>query len=234
MSRLIWLSDEKKRDAQVALESPPRPDRTGYLSPEGRPVRSERLIRSTDGHTLEALQHAHPDPEALAQALVQGDPEIDLEQVGRKVGDADRVWLDPDGRLLYSAKALRVVLDASGQERAREPFTDVEATVSEETPLPYSGRLFPIEEVVRHFALARSLQLRHVNGLTFDFLFEIARALHEARKMLFVGSGPKGMQPLVFSTNGSPYRGFLEGRVADESYRLVLHLANLELKAVPS
>lgn len=232
MTRLLWLSDDKKRDAQVALEAPPRLDRLRYASPEGKAVRSERLIRSTDGHTLEALQSKHQDPEALAQALVQGDPEIDLEHVGRKVGDADRVWIDADGQLLYSAQALRVVIDPGGKELTREPFVDVEATVAEDAPLPYSGRLFAIDEVVRRFALVRPMQVRHVNGLTFDFLFEIAKGLHQARKLLFIGSGPKGQGPLVFSTNGAPYRGFLEGRVDGDAFLLVLHLSNLELKAV--
>jgi len=30
--------------------------------------------------------------------------------------------------------------------------------------------------------------------------------------------------------NGSPYRGFLEGRVDGERYILLLHLSNMELK----
>ncbi len=216
----------------MALEAPARLEKLRYVSPEGKAVRSERLIRSTDGHTLEALQQKHEDPEALAQALVQGDPEVDLEHVGRKVGDADRVWIDADGQLLYSAQALRVVIDPAGKELAREPFVDVAATVAEDAPLPYSARLFPIDEVVRRFALARSMQVRHVNGLTFDFLYEIAKGLDQAKKLLFVGSGPKGQGPLVFNTNGAPYRGFLEGRVKDDAYLLVLHLSNLELKAV--
>lgn len=69
-----------------------------------------------------------------------------------------------------------------------------------------------------------------MSGLTFDFLFEMAKTLHEQDKLLIVGAGPKGSLPLILSTNGAPYRGFLEGRVAGQSYWLVLHLTNLELK----
>jgi hypothetical protein len=88
----------------------------------------------------------------------------------------------------------------------------------------------PIEDAVRRFAFVRKLQLRHVNGLTFDFLYEIAKTLEESGKLMFVGAGKKGAQPLIFQTNGTPFRGFLEGRVKDESYKLVLHLSNLEIK----
>ena len=234
MARTIWISDDKKRDAQVALDAAPRAAEVRYLSPTGRPVKSERLIRATETHALDALQKQFGEGEALSRALVEGDPEIDLQQVGRRVGDADRVWLDPDGKLVYSARVLQLVYDPSGAEKERKDFADVEATVSEESPLPWSGRLFPIEEVVRKFALVRAMQLRHVNGLTFDFLYGIAKALHEAKKMALVGSGAKGASPLIFGTNGTPYRGFLGGRVDGEKYLLVLHLSNLELKVGPT
>ncbi len=230
-TRTIWISDDKKRDAQVGMDSPPKATRVHFVSPAGRAVKSERLIRATEGHTYEALKKKFPDGEPLAKALVDGDPEIDLENVGRRVGDADRVWIDPDGKLVYSARVLQVVYDATGAEKSRTDFVDVTATVTEEAPLPWSGRLFPIEEVVRKFALTRAMQLRHVNGLTFDFLYGIAKTLQEQRKVVLVGSGGKGTNPLIFQTNGTPYRGFLEGRVKDDAYLLVLHLSNLELKA---
>jgi len=232
MSRMIWLSDDRKRDAQVEAVSVPKLQRVRYVSPSGNLVHSERLIRATEGHTLTALQQKFGEGEALARALVDGDPEIDLEHVGRKVGDADRVWMNKEGRVLYSARVLQVVFNPDGTEKGREDFVDVEATVSDEAALPWSGRLFPIEDVVRRFALVRKLQVRHVNGLTFDFLYEMAKSLHDQKKMLLVGSGPKGIAPLIFQTNGTPYRGFLEGRVKDGGFLLVLHLSNLELKAV--
>ncbi len=45
-----------------------------------------------------------------------------------------------------------------------------------------------------------------------------------------MGAGTKGKDPLVFQTNGTPYRGFLEGRVDGAKYQLLLHLSNMELK----
>jgi hypothetical protein len=46
-----------------------------------------------------------------------------------------------------------------------------------------------------------------------------------------LGAGPKSRDPLILRRGGSPYRGFLEGRVQGELYSLILHLSNLELKA---
>jgi len=83
---------------------------------------------------------------------------------------------------------------------------------------------------VRRFAFRRTIQVQHVDGLTFDFLFAMAKELDEADEMVLVGAGPAGKKPLVFQTNGSAYRGFLEGRIKGASYKLLLHLSNMELK----
>ena len=52
--------------------------------------------------------------------------------------------------------------------------------------------------------------------------------------MMLVGAGAKGRDPLIFQNNGLPWRGFLEGRIQDDSYALLLRLSNLELKSLNS
>ena len=88
-------------------------------------------------------------------------------------------------------------------------------------------------EVYNKFVLASKLQIVHVNGLTYDFLFAMAKDLEEKQSLMLVGAGPKSALPLVFHRGGVPYRGFLEGRTQGEKYCLVLHLSNMELKAPP-
>ncbi|ODS32091.1 MAG: hypothetical protein SCARUB_02798 [Candidatus Scalindua rubra] len=58
----------------------------------------------------------------------------------------------------------------------------------------------------------------------------MAKELHDKNALMFVGGGQKGNEPLILTTGGTPYRGFLEGRVKDDTYCLILHLTNLELK----
>lgn len=231
--RVISLTDAKKRDAHVEIESPKGGESNLYINASGAPVRSERFIKLTETRHYDALLAEHGDDIKLGQALVDGDPEIDFEKAGRRVGLADRVHVKPDGTVLYCARTMLVQVDPSGAEIDRRDFVDVEATVNEETPLQWSGRLFDIDQVVRRFVIGRKLRIRHVNGLTFDFLYDIASHLQEQNKMLFVGSGARGTQPLIFQTNGTPYRGFLEGRTDGDGFLLLLHLSNLELKALP-
>ncbi len=231
MPRKIHVTDDRKRDAEIEFSAPKRAPGYGWLTPDRRPVNTARLIKAPEGRTWEAILSANGgDVEKAAQALVAGDPEIDYELVGRVVGDADRVWVRHDGSVLYSARILEIVTDAAGEERSRKEFEDVEATVGEEAVLPWSGRLFDVDTVVRKFVLNRKVQLRHINGLTYDFLHEIAKTLSEGGKMLYVGTGSKGAGPLIFQRNGTPCRGFLEGRVDADGFLLVLHLSNMELK----
>ena len=231
--RVISLSDSKSRDAHVEIEPPKRSGGYDYVNADGVRVSTSRIIKSTEDNTFERLLTDHDDdPIKVGQALLDADPEIDLEQSGRVVGPTDRVYIREDGSVLYVARTLQVRYDADGEEIERKDFEDVEATVSEDDTLPWSGRMIPVSDVVRRFALSRTLRLRHVNGLTFDFLREIAQTLEEEGKMLLVGAGKKGRKPLIFQRNGSPYRGFLEGRTSDDGYLLLLHLSNLELKAL--
>lgn len=236
MARFIALHDDRQRDAQVALETA-KPAAAGVhlVGPAGEPVRLERLVKATESTSLDALVRAAGSLEAVSRLLVDGDPEIALDQVGRRLRNAARVYLRQDGSVLYAARVVQVVYGPDGAEKSRQDFSDTAATVGEEAaPLPWTGKLMPPDEVVRRFALSRSFQIRHVNGLTYDFLHGIATTLQQAGKLLFVGAGAKGAQPLIFTLNGTPYRGFLEGRVDGDAYLLVLHCSNLELKAVPA
>ena len=58
-----------------------------------------------------------------------------------------------------------------------------------------------------------------------------SKTLHEKDSFMMMGGG-KGNDPLVFNDGGKPYRGFLEGRINDKSYCLILHLSNQELKGI--
>jgi hypothetical protein len=237
MARLISLTDHQKRDAQVSIESvrPKAAAKLNQVGPGGEQVRLERLIKATETSSLDALLRAHGSLENISAALVAGDPELALGQVGRRLSNAARVYLRQDGSVLYAARIVQAVFGADGVEKSRADFSDTPATVGEEAPaLAWTGRLLPAEEVVHKFVFARAFQLRHINGLTFDFLYGIAKTLHDAKKLLYVGSGAKGQGPLVFVLNGTPFRGFLEGRVDDDGYLLVLHCSNLELKATPT
>ena len=231
--RYIRLTDNKKRDARVQYISPRRRKAGSYRSSKGEEIKSYRFINDTDSYNPQNLLALHEDREALAEQLIKDDPEIDLEKAGRMIDYASQVWIAEDGKVLYSAKMMDIVYTPEGNVKSTEDFEDQEATVMEDIALPWTGKMFPISGVLTKFVLLRKLQICHLDGLTFDFLYGMAKDLQEEKSMLFLGGGPTGKDPLIFQRNGTPLRGFLEGRVKDGSYLLVLHLSNLELKQVP-
>lgn len=231
--RYIKLTDAKKRDARVQYISPRKIKRGNYRNSEGEEVRSYRFINDTDSHNPQNLLAMHEETEKLAEELINDDPEIDLEKVGRMIDYANQVWIAEGGKVLYSAKMVDIVYTPEGDVKSTEDFEDREPTVVDDVALPWTGKLMPISAVLNKFVLLRKRQICHLDGLTFDFLYDIAKTLHEKESMLYLGGGPAGKDPLIFQRNGTPFRGFLEGRIKDDSYLLILHLSNLELMKVP-
>ena len=101
----------------------------------------------------------------------------------------------------------------------------LQSNINEENIVKWTGKFIPKVKLYNKVILSSKYQIKHVNGLTFDFLFNIAKLLHEKESFMIMGGG-KGDEPLVFNDGGKPYRSFLEGRIKDKSYCLILHLSN--------
>ena len=228
MSTSIHLTNSKGRDATVGLApvKAPAPPKLGL---PGTTIVFRRYVAATEAGTDAALKaRCGAD---YAKPLVDGDPEVDLERVGMLVEQTQTVFLDGDGEVMYADPAfIEVVINADGTEKERRTPVDTVSNVNADGPVRWTGRKVPIADAVRRFAFHRRLQLQHVDGLTFDYLYEIAKELEASKSLMLVGTGDKGGGPLIFQANGRTYRGFLEGRTQGKRYRLTLHLSEMELK----
>ena len=228
MSSTIHLANAKGRDATIGLVSikaAPGPK----LGLPGEKLYFRRFLAATEKVTHEALVKEFG--EDYSKNLIDSDPEIDIESIGMRIEQTQTVYIDGAGELMYvDPNFIEVVFNPDGTEKERREPVDTVMNVDVETPVRFSGRLVSIQDAVRKFGFRRKLQLRHVDGLTFDFLYEIAKELESKESMMVIGTGAKGTSSLIFQANGRPYRGFLEGRTKDKSYRLTLHLSEMELK----
>jgi hypothetical protein len=125
---------------------------------------------------------------------------------------------------------MEIVRNPDGTEKTRRPKKMQTPNVGPEQPIQWSGKFLPKKDVFNKFVMSGKLQLHHINGLTYDFLFNIARELEKKESLLLVGAGPKSSHPLILRRGSVPYRGFLEGRTKGDEYALILHLSNMELK----
>ena len=224
----VHISNSTKRDATIvatAVKLPAGPT----ASKDGKPVSFKRYIAAGEGKLHDEMVATHGDD--YSKVLIDGDPEVDLEIVGRIVDSTSTVLLDNTNTPLFSTPEIfEIIYAPDGSEVERRTPVDVAPNVNEEIPITWTGRMMPRSDLVRRFAIKRSMQLRHVDGVTFDFLFGIAKELDEKDSVMLLGAGEGGKAPLILQANGSGYRGFLEGRTKGDTFLLLLHLSNMELK----
>ncbi len=225
----VNISDARGRDAVVKGESIRSFRSVRYIGPSGKPAYTRRMVNATSDNDYGSLLEEFKTPDALADALVKGDPEVDLEREGMFLWDMQRVYINAEEELVFHIKQEEVVRTPEGEVRERRPKRELEANVDGEVPLTWTGKTIPKAEAIRKFVFRAKLQIVHINGLTYDFLLEMAKELHKQQALMILGAGPKGKQPLIFRRRSVPYRAFLEGRVDGEKYVLLLHLSNMEM-----
>ena len=231
--RALSLMDENRRDAHVAFEPVSVERQTRYRDRNGHRVDTVKLIKSTYASRPAAIaEKAEAAGKEIHDLLIEGDPEIDFDYTGKISTATKTIYVDATGKIAHNVRFQDIFYGPDGEERARRPRESIPANIKTDRPLHWTKRLIPIEVVVKKYVFTKIYQLRHVNGLTFDFLYQMARALDDAGAMVMIGAGPDGKEPLRFSRGGVPYRAFLRGRVQGDGYLLTMHLTQLELKAV--
>jgi hypothetical protein len=229
--RKINLSNDSKRDAEVAYGTSFHRPSPVYKTADGKRGQSERRVKATMSTTDAALLAQYG--EGLADALIAGDPEVDMERFGLKVEGVKKVFITPGQKVAYGVTLNEHVYLPDGTEKEVRPEQTTTANIATDgIPIRWTGKLIPREKAMRMFMFKKSYQIQHVNGLTYDFLFDMAKKLAEADSMMLVGGGQKGTDPLVMANGGTPYRAFLEGRVDGDKYALILRLTNMELKSI--
>jgi len=226
----INLTDERLRDAVVKAESTTVREASRYRGPKGKHCSTRKVLKATIDQDYDTLRKKFETNEKLGEALIAGDPDIDLERNGMFLWDVSRVYINPKEELVYRIRQDEKILNPDGSVRETRNRRRLEPNVDADIPLTWSGKFIEKEEAIRKFVFKSKLQIVHVNGLTYDFLFGMAKDLHERKSMMILGAGKNGTKPLVFRRGSTPYRAFLEGRVKKDQYILLLHLSNLELK----
>jgi hypothetical protein len=225
----INISNQKNRDAVVATEGlvPKREFR--YVDEKGDPVHTQKVLKSDVTHDLPELLKKRKKLDKLANDLIKGDPEVALETVGMFLVDTSRVYVSKKG-IVHLVEEYEVLTNPDGTERERRPRLKLPQNLNADVPVRWTGKFIKKHEAVCRFVFTNKRQLVHVNGLTFDFLFEMAKDLDKRDSLLLLRGGEKGDEPIVLNRGGKQYNAFLEGRVKGNAYCLIMHLSNAELK----
>lgn len=232
MPKAIHISNDKKRDAEVAVEQQVRRSKVRSVLPSGEEKNNMRLLKNTINYEFEVLLDNYDgNLSAFEDALLKNDPEVDVENTGYFLHNTHKLYIDQDNRIAYRINLYQVIYNPQGEEIERHDINRVPANINTEMPLRWTGKRIDKSEAVRRFVFFRKYQIRHINGVTFDFLYNMAKDLQESKTMVLIGGGKKGADPIFLTRGGSPYRGFLEGRTLKDKYILILHLSDIELKS---
>lgn len=225
----INITNPKNRDAVVATEALNPKREVRYTDAKGRPVSTRKLLKTDVLHDLPELLAKKKKLEKVADALIKDDPEIDIESFGMFLTDMARVYVTKKG-IIHLVEEIEVIYNPDGTVRDRRPRKKEPQNMNGEFPMRWTGKFIKKEEAAHRFVFTNKKQLVHINGLTFDFLYEMAKDLDKRNALLLVRGGEKGNEPLVMNRGGKPYNAFLEGRIKGGAYCLILHLSNMELK----
>jgi hypothetical protein len=231
MAKFIHISDTKGRDANVLFSGFTKKSKIKYFTPNDEEVQTVRILKTTLNGSYDKLIKQCGNESELAQLLISQDPEIDFLQTGLFVTGSTKVFVDSEFQPCITVNLKELVFDVQGSLKEERTPKEMQGNILEEVAIKPSGKLFPKSEVYAKFVFSKKYQLSHVNGLTFDFLYQLSKELDEKKSLMLIGSGEKGVGPLVFQNGGKAYRAFLEGRIKDNGYLLILHLSNLELKS---
>ena len=232
MSRQINLADNNGRNAEVIFKSFTKKPLIKTVTTKGEATQTVRVLKSVAQNSYENLLKANESDEAVAQLLITADPEFDNSMTGLFVEQTSKVYINTDLKPVFRIQKTEAVYLPDGTLKEERTPKESIANILAEHPIKPAGKLLPKKEVYNKFVFLKKYQLTHINGLTFDFLYEMAKDLQEKDSMIMLAGGAKGNEPLVFQDGGKTYRAFLEGRVKDKSYILLIHLSNLELKGI--
>lgn len=218
------------RTAKVSLHSLPaaRPKAALTLRTDRGTVKSVKVLNGVNNRLNPA--------KLTASQLIEGDPELNLDAAGQQIYSEDltAAWFDAAAetpRPVGDFREIDIVYDATGKEKERRPHLSRKRNLDDLHPVK-AGKRLPLVETLTGFVFKSTLQIVHEDGVTRDFLYNIAKDLHEKQEMQVMGAGPKGNLPLVVRDDGTPYRGFLYGEIdaATDNYKLLLLLSDQELK----
>ena len=245
MTRYIKLANDKKRDAEITFRSlNPRPAVTLVME-SGDKVINKRIIKGTSQTSTQSLFTKYNEKPKegvdfqmqlaarLAEDLIASDPESNLELTGKFIDDVSRVYINADEKPVFRVKKTEKIFSPKAElKEEREPKYN-ESNITGENMVNWTGKLMPKSQVYNKLVFNKKYQLKHVNGLTYDFLFDMAKELADKDALMMMGAGASGKEPLVMNDGGKPYRAFLEGRIKGDKYCLILHLTDQELKPLP-
>ena len=118
--RAINISNIKARNAQVGFEQKSIKHAFSMRRKDGMGYTNARFLKGTPATSTEILYDKYG--EGLADEIINGDPEIDFELVGMRLGKIKKVFLDNNGKVAYRVLRQHVRFSPEGEQMEVRKF----------------------------------------------------------------------------------------------------------------
>ncbi|MEM7014321.1 MAG: hypothetical protein AAF585_22900, partial [Verrucomicrobiota bacterium] len=155
----INIADSRGRDAEVLAGSVSVPMDYRWVDDGGAQAESRKILRATMPRDLAALKAEFGEEgDAIAEALLEGDPEVDVEMYGQFLEDISRVYVGPDKDIVHKIALYEIVKTPDGEEKEKRLKKSAESNVSTEVPIQWTGKKFKKSKVYNQFVFGLKMQ----------------------------------------------------------------------------
>lgn len=119
----INLCNSKGRDATVTVtvDSVSSSLKVRWIDQDKRQAMNRKILKGTLDRDLGALQSRLGDLGKVGAALIEGDPEVDLESFGTFLEESSRVYISPKNEIVYRVMHWEIVKAPDGSEKEWSP-----------------------------------------------------------------------------------------------------------------
>jgi hypothetical protein len=209
------------------------------ISKEGKQIKIIKVALFTDQNKI--IKHILNDID-VRQDILDTDEELDLEIAGKTIKTTSTLLVNSKNNLCYNFTEYEIKKNREGKiipcETCGEIFCEhrikkqAKSNVDlDKQPVRWiSTKMIDKLEAIKTWSFSDSYQIRHVDGLTYQLLYDMAKSLHDLNKVVLMAPiENKKPQRIVLKKGGRPFYGWLEGRIEGDKYALILHRTTLKL-----
>ena len=114
--RAINIENDKKRDAQVVFDVQQEESKIKMVLPGGGDKNNVKVLKSTVDFDDEALIKKYGSTSNVADAIIESDPEVDIEVTGKILNYTTKLYVDKNNDIAYSPNLYQVVYNPAWTE----------------------------------------------------------------------------------------------------------------------
>ena len=115
--RAINIENDKKRDAQVVFDVQQEESKIKMVLPGGGDKNNVKVLKSTVDFDDDALIKKYGSTSNVADAIIESDPEVDIEVTGKILNYTTKLYVDKNNEIAYSLNLYQVVYNPDGTEK---------------------------------------------------------------------------------------------------------------------